>query len=76
LAEGGTNDFENLMSLCRSCHSKITAAAGFGHGKKDNFYGVTVQPPAIVYNSRDEQLRKADTEGLRECGTPDRGVEA
>jgi murein DD-endopeptidase MepM/ murein hydrolase activator NlpD len=37
---------------------------------------VTVQPPAIVYNSRDEQLRKADTEGLRECGTPDRGVEA
>lgn len=43
LAEGGTNDFENLMSLCRSCHSKITAAAGFGHGKKDNFYGDSVR---------------------------------
>lgn len=27
LADGGTNDFENLMALCKSCHSKITAAA-------------------------------------------------
>ena len=25
LADGGTNDFENLMPLCKSCHSKITA---------------------------------------------------
>ena len=24
LADGGTNDFENLMPLCKSCHSKIT----------------------------------------------------
>jgi len=22
--EGGTNDYENLMALCKSCHSKIT----------------------------------------------------
>ena len=27
LADGGSNDFENLMPLCKSCHSKITAAA-------------------------------------------------
>lgn len=27
LAEGGTNDFENLMALCKPCHSRITAAA-------------------------------------------------
>ncbi len=25
LAEGGTNDLDNLMSLCRSCHAKIHA---------------------------------------------------
>lgn len=24
LADGGTNNFENLMPLCKSCHSKIT----------------------------------------------------
>ena len=24
LSEGGTNDFENLMPLCKSCHSRIT----------------------------------------------------
>ena len=24
LSEGGTNDFENLMALCKSCHSRIT----------------------------------------------------
>lgn len=31
LADGGTNDFENLMALCKSCHSKITASrAGVG----------------------------------------------
>ena len=27
LADGGTNDFSNLMSLCKSCHSAITLAA-------------------------------------------------
>ena len=26
LAEGGTHDFSNLMSLCGSCHSAITMA--------------------------------------------------
>lgn len=26
LANGGTNEFENLMALCKSCHSKITFA--------------------------------------------------
>lgn len=25
LREGGTHSFSNLMSLCKSCHSKITA---------------------------------------------------
>jgi len=24
LRDGGTNDFDNLMPLCHSCHSKIT----------------------------------------------------
>lgn len=28
LAEGGSNDFSNLMSLCKSCHSSITAKDG------------------------------------------------
>lgn len=23
VSQGGTNDFENLMSLCKSCHTKI-----------------------------------------------------
>lgn len=27
LANGGTNDFDNLMSLCKSCHSAITLTA-------------------------------------------------
>ena len=27
LADGGTNDFDNLMSLCKSCHSAVTLAA-------------------------------------------------
>ena len=26
LADGGTHDFSNLMSLCKSCHSAITIA--------------------------------------------------
>lgn len=26
LADGGTHDFSNLMSLCKSCHSAITMA--------------------------------------------------
>lgn len=28
LAHGGTNDEDNLMSLCKSCHSYITAETG------------------------------------------------
>lgn len=28
LAAGGTHDDENLMSLCKSCHSRITARQG------------------------------------------------
>jgi len=28
LANGGTNDEDNLMSLCKSCHSLITAVTG------------------------------------------------
>ena len=28
LAEGGTHERSNLMSLCRSCHSKVHAERG------------------------------------------------
>ena len=28
LSQGGSNDFSNLMSLCKSCHSSITAKSG------------------------------------------------
>ena len=28
LSRGGTNDEDNLMSLCKSCHSKINAKNG------------------------------------------------
>lgn len=28
LAEGGTNDFENLISLCQPCHARIHAKRG------------------------------------------------
>lgn len=28
LSRGGTHDDENLMSLCKSCHSRITAEMG------------------------------------------------
>jgi len=31
IRDGGTNDYGNLVSLCKSCHSKITARdGGFG----------------------------------------------
>ena len=33
LAHGGTNDEDNLMSLCKSCHSCITAESGDRWGK-------------------------------------------
>lgn len=28
MSEGGTHDWDNLMSLCKSCHSRITAKEG------------------------------------------------
>ncbi len=28
LSEGGTHDYKNLMALCKSCHSRITAKEG------------------------------------------------
>jgi 5-methylcytosine-specific restriction protein A len=28
LAKGGTHDDDNLMSLCKACHSRITAKSG------------------------------------------------
>ncbi|WP_026499311.1 HNH endonuclease [Butyrivibrio sp. WCD2001] len=31
LAEGGTNDFDNLQSLCKSCHSRIHSEHGVKH---------------------------------------------
>ena len=33
LAEGGTHDPDNLMALCKSCHSRITATEGGRWGK-------------------------------------------
>ena len=33
LSQGGTHDFDNLMSLCTSCHSEITAREGGRWGK-------------------------------------------
>lgn len=34
VVDGGTNEFENLMALCKSCHSKITYAENNGRGNK------------------------------------------
>lgn len=34
LSQGGTHDFNNLMSLCTSCHSEITAREGGRWGKR------------------------------------------
>ena len=34
LSKGGSNDPDNLMSLCTSCHSTITARDGSRWGKK------------------------------------------
>lgn len=40
LAEGGTNDKDNLISLCKSCHSRIHAKRGDRwHGGKEYGYG-------------------------------------
>ena len=33
LSQGGTHNFDNLMSLCTSCHSTITAREGGRWGK-------------------------------------------
>lgn len=33
LAGGGSHDAENLMSLCKSCHSRITATEGGRWGR-------------------------------------------
>lgn len=33
LSEGGTNDWNNLESVCRSCHSKIHARRGDRFGR-------------------------------------------
>lgn len=33
LPEGGTNEFSNLMALCTSCHSEITAREGGRWGR-------------------------------------------
>ena len=35
LSEGGTNDFSNLMSLCKSCHSRIHAERGDRWNKEE-----------------------------------------
>jgi 5-methylcytosine-specific restriction protein A len=39
IAEGGSNDWQNLRSLCKSCHSRISSGNGWGHGRKLEFYG-------------------------------------
>jgi 5-methylcytosine-specific restriction protein A len=33
LAQGGTNDYDNLRALCASCHSEITAREGGRWGR-------------------------------------------
>jgi 5-methylcytosine-specific restriction enzyme A len=38
LADGGTNDTSNLMSLCAACHSTITAKEGGRWGKRYHHY--------------------------------------
>ncbi len=35
LANGGGNNKENLMSLCKSCHSRITAQSGDRWGRSN-----------------------------------------
>lgn len=35
LAEGGTHDQNNLMSLCKSCHSRLHATRGDRWGKNN-----------------------------------------
>jgi 5-methylcytosine-specific restriction protein A len=35
LSQGGSNDFSNLMSLCKSCHSSITAKDGDRWGRSN-----------------------------------------
>lgn len=35
LSRGGTHDTRNLMSLCKSCHSKISAHDGDRWGQKE-----------------------------------------
>lgn len=37
LSRGGTHAADNLMSLCKSCHSKITALDGNRWNKKRNY---------------------------------------
>lgn len=37
LSQGGSNDVSNLMALCTSCHSEITAREG-GRWKRRNYY--------------------------------------
>ena len=34
LSQGGTNEFENLMALCKSCHSKITFEENYRKERK------------------------------------------
>lgn len=39
LSEGGTNEYSNLISLCKSCHSRIHAKRGDRwHGTKEYGY--------------------------------------
>ena len=37
LAEGGTNDFSNLISLCHRCHAKVHAERGDYFGRQKTF---------------------------------------
>jgi len=34
LSQGGTNDLDNLMSLCKSCHSSISVKNGERWGRR------------------------------------------
>ncbi len=39
VVDGGTDEFENLMALCKSCHSKITYEENFRGRSFDNKNG-------------------------------------
>ena len=46
LADGGTHDPENLMALCKPCHSRITATEGGRWGKPRGEENLKIEKPS------------------------------